>query len=345
MPGSKDLPSIDGKPATGQHDELQQRLNELAHGHPSSPRNADGSQQAEPVDLRAFETEDEADEPESDPADAATDGAAEPGHGNGPTGADAATAGAADSASPEWRAELPRLQGLWERHKQNWPAEQRPPVDRSTDEDGSWRGDGPRQYLNAEENIVTERAHNRLGDTEREVTGTMQAVEAEVPGARLVGLTFRFKGVERFKEKVSAELRAKPERSIDQITSNVPDAVRYTYQFDSDRYTEGYWDVCQQLQKSGYEMDSSRSYWSNMQYRGINTRWWHPTGELVEVQIHSEESFSAKQLTHEAYERIRSSGPSDLERGELYDFQSEVTSHIPVPTGALAIPDYSKKES
>jgi hypothetical protein len=335
-----------GEPAAGSKGSLEHRASRLRHGHPSSPYNADGSPRAATTDLNQLEAAEETDVSESGPASAVADDGGQPAHADHqPERADSTAASASDGASAEWRAELPRLQGRWESHKERWPAEQRVLVDRSADEEGSWRGDAPGQYLDAEENIATEHAHGRLQDTEGEVTGTMHAVEAEVPGARLAGLEHRLKGMERFKEKVSTELRAKPERSTNQITKDVPDAVRYTYQFDNYRYTEGYWDVCRQLRQNGYEMDSSRNYWDNAQYKGINTRWRHPAGQLIEVQIHSEQSFSAKQLTHEAYERIRSSGPSDVERGELYDFQSEVTSHVPVPPGASAIPDYHTKDS
>ena len=173
----------------------------------------------------------------------------------------------------------------------------------------------------------------------------MKAVEADVPGARLVGLQYCLKGEDRFKEKVAEELRAKPDRSIGQIGDNLPDAVRYTYQIEANRYVDGYRDVCQELGQNGYEMEFSRNSWDSAQYRGINTRWRTPAGQLVEVQFHTLESFSAKQLTHQAYERIRSPAASDLERDELYAFQGEVAAQVAVPEGAPAIPDYRKKEA
>jgi hypothetical protein len=347
MPGPRDLPGIDGRPETPDSraqpadtkSPLQHRGGRLPPGHPSSPYNTDGSRRTAAVSLKELEAAEETDTSESSPGADGGDLAGRPEHSG-----DRAE-GANDGVSEGWRAALPQLQGLWERHKERWPAERRPPVDRSDDEEGSWRGDGPRQYLNAEENLVTKHALGRVHDAEREVTGTMKAVEADVPGARLVGLEHRLKDMERFKEKVSTELRAKPDRSIDQIGNNVPDAMRYTYQFSDERYTDGYWDVCRQLQQGGYEIEFSRNSWDGLQYKGINSRWRHPAGQLIEVQFHTEKSFSAKQLTHQAYERIRGSAPLDLERGELYDFQSEVTSHVPVPAGAQAIPDYRKKET
>ncbi len=314
MPGSRDVPSIDGKPAAGQDDALRQRLNGLADGHPSSSRNADGSPRPEPVNMKAFETGDE-------------------------TGPPSAPAGA---ASPQWRAELPRLQGLWERHQGNWPAEQRPPVDRSTDEEGSWRGDGPRQYLNAEENLAAEHGLDRVNDNELKLTGMLRTIESEVPGTRLVGLEHRLKGMERFKEKVATELRAKPERSITEIIGRMADTVRYTYQCDKSSYVDTYENICELLEARGNEMTVCRNYWGDVEYKGVNTRWLATSGQIFEVQFHTADSFHAKQLTHGAYERLRTRAAPSAERPELESFQETVTSQVHVPADVETITNYRK---
>jgi hypothetical protein len=84
----------------------------------------------------------------------------------------------------------------------------------------------------------------------------------------------------------------------------------------------------------------SRNSWDSSQYKGINTRWRTEDGQLFEVQIHTPESFEAKQLTHGAYERIRSPGTSKAERDELYEFQAEVAAKIPRPDQVTEIPNY-----
>jgi hypothetical protein len=106
------------------------------------------------------------------------------------------------------------------------------------DEPGSWRGDGG-QYLNMEENLVTDQALDRIRDVEPHVTGDLSAIEGEIPNGQLVGLEYRLKGEDRFKEKVSYETRRKPERSLGEIAERVPDVVRYTYQFDKEHYVQG----------------------------------------------------------------------------------------------------------
>jgi len=251
-----------------------------------------------------------------------------------------------EAASPDsrsWGDSLSHFKEQWERHKERWPQEQRPPVDHSTDEPGSWRGEGD-QYLNAEENLVAGHSLESIRPIEEKVSATVQEVREEVPDCDLVGLGNRFKGEERFKEKVSDELRAKPDRSIAVISENMPDAVRYTFQFDREDYVDGYWNTLGCMERHGCEMELSRNSWDSPQYKGINTRWRTPAGQLFEVQFHTPESFEAKQLTHTAYERIRSPTASDQERDELYEFQSEVSASIPVPTDSPTIADYPKKE-
>jgi hypothetical protein len=251
---------------------------------------------------------------------------------------------APQSDSRSWWEALPYFKEEWKHHEERWPQEQRPQVDRSQDEPGSWRGGGD-QYLNAEENLVTGHALERIRPIEEKVNATLHEIKEEVPGCDLVGLKFSLKGEERFKEKVSDEVRAKPDRSIAAISDNMPDAVRYTFQFDREDYVDGYWSTLGCMEQHGYEMDFSRNSWGSSQYNGINTRWWTPSGQLFEVQFHTPESFEAKQLTHEAYERIRSPGASDEERGELYEFQSGVSGSVPIPADSLTIPDHPKKEA
>jgi hypothetical protein len=252
-----------------------------------------------------------------------------------------------EAASPDsrsWEDSLSHFKEQWERHKERWPQEQRPPVDRSTDEPDSWRGEGD-QYLNAEEHLVAEHALERIRPIEEKVSATVQEVRAEVSDCDLVGLGNRLKGEERFKEKVSDELRGKPHRSIAEITERMPDAIRYTFQLDADRYAAGYWNIRDRLELSGSEHMMTRNSWDSPDYKGVNTRWLSPEGQVFEVQFHTPESYQAKQLTHTAYERLRTGPAPGAERPGLEAFQQNVSAHIPTPQGALAIPNFRKNGS
>ena len=82
------------------------------------------------------------------------------------------------------------------------------------------------------------------------------------------------------------------------------------------------------------------------QYKGINSQWIEPdTGQRFEVQFHTRISFEAKQLTHGAYERLRSQQADAFEELVLEAFQKKVTGEVPVPPGADSIPDYPERRA
>lgn len=124
----------------------------------------------------------------------------------------------------------------------------------------------------------------------------------------------------------------------------ISDAIRYTFCFEPENYSEGYRDVKQRLEHD-YRMIYSKNHWAgDPEYKGINTRWIGPEGQLFEVQFHTPESFHAKhELTHRPYERLRSALTSDHERRELGAYQREVCRWIIHPEGAAVIPDYPQK--
>ncbi|WP_149263473.1 hypothetical protein [Actinomadura sp. K4S16] len=211
------------------------------------------------------------------------------------------------------------------------------------DEPGSWRGDDD-QYLNYEENYAAGRAFERVRDQEVDVTDKIKIGETEVADAELVGLEYRIKGEDRFKEKVAetlaAELREDPTRAAESI----PDALRYTYQLPADKYVQGYREITEKLEGDGYQMVFSRNSWDTPVYKGVNTRWKTSGGQLFEVQFHTPESFEAKQLTHAAYERRRSPGVGVLEAEKLDDFQREVSAGIPIPKNISDIVSFRREE-
>ena len=67
------------------------------------------------------------------------------------------------------------------------------------------------------------------------------------------------------------------------------------------------------------------------------------TGSRFEMQFHTPESLEAKELTHQAYERIRGSDATPAERREARAFQRRVNALLPTPPGADRIKDYPEK--
>jgi hypothetical protein len=126
----------------------------------------------------------------------------------------------------------------------------------------------------------------------------------------------------------------------------VSDAIRYTFQYQEARYTQGVLADIMRLKDQGFKLDKLKNSWSDEQYKGINSQWIEPdSGQRFEVQFHTAISFEGKQLNHSAYERLRSKQADIFEELVLEAFQKKVTAEVPVPLGAESIPDYPERKA
>jgi hypothetical protein len=223
-------------------------------------------------------------------------------------------------------------------------ADRQPAPDRSADPPGSFRSHGG-FYLNPGRHAEAVTAIDRVRKAEPAISADMRTIGQENRhGGWLEGFEHRLKGDDRLKEKVAEKLEAEPRMPAAEALREVADAIRYTFCFQPESYAQGHYQIKERLESHGYEMCYSKNSWTDPEYKGINTRWVTPDGQRFEVQIHTVESFHAKHhVTHAAYERIRNPAASRSELRELHAFQREVCSHIRVPEGAVAIPDYRKE--
>jgi hypothetical protein len=182
----------------------------------------------------------------------------------------------------------------------------------------------------------------RVEQIERDtVTPAMRRIESEDQDRHLVGLDHRLKGKDRLAEKVIAAVDEQPDLTHEHAFALIKDAIRYTFQYTDDRYTEGVYADCDRLSNEGFEPVERRNSWDHDEYKGINSRWRAPeSGQLFEVQFHTQPSFEAKEETHWAYEKLRDPTTSRAEQAKMSAYQREVTTRVPVPPGATEIPDY-----
>jgi hypothetical protein len=253
------------------------------------------------------------------------------------------TATREQAAAEKWGETAKESRWMWAEYQRKWPPEERAPVDRSDDPPGSWRGDGNR-VLDRAVNGRVESECDRITEREQEkISPALRAAESQDPDRHLIGFEHRLKGRDRIKEKIYGmikELDFTPEQAV----SHVPDAIRYTFQYREARYTQGVLADIARLKDQGFDLDKLKNSWSDDQYKGINSRWIEPdTGQRFEVQFHTRISFEAKQLTHGAYERLRTRQADKFEELVLEAFQKKVTAEVPVPPGADGIPDYPER--
>ena len=248
------------------------------------------------------------------------------------------------AATDKWNEKVTESRWIWTEYQRKWPPSERVSSDQPADP-GTWRGEGNR-VLERADNDQVEAACDRIADLERDkITPTMRAIESQDPDRHLVGLDKCLKGRDRIKEKVYDTVKER-DHSLEDAVSLIPDAIRYTLQYRESRYTQGVWADIGRLKEQGFELHKLKNSWSKDQYKGVNTQWIDPdTGQRFEVQFHTSISFEAKQLTHDAYKRLRSHQADKFEELVLEAFQKKVAADVPVPLGATDIPHYQQRGS
>jgi hypothetical protein len=236
------------------------------------------------------------------------------------------------AASEKWQENVTQYRWLWSEYQRKWPPEERP--------SDSWRGDRGRSLDDADNSRVEAECDRIAKREEERVSPAMRAIESQDPDRHLIGFEHRLKGRDRIKEKVCDKME-EFSYSAEQAVSAVSDTIRYTFQYRESRYTQGVWTDLERLKERGFELHTLKNSWSSDQYKGINSQWIEPdTGQRFEVQFHTRISFEAKQLTHDAYKRLRTKQADKFEQMVLEAFQSKVAADIPVPPGAEDIPDH-----
>jgi hypothetical protein len=253
---------------------------------------------------------------------------------------------AADRAA--WAEALPELRSAWEDHKDRYPERAR--ATPQTASDGSWTS-GEHRRLDPEQNTEATKAHADLADEAgRHILPALRRIEAADPDRQLAGLEHMVKGEDRLKEKLADAWSGRPGLSTRQVLSMIPDAVRSTLTYSSERYADGVITDIVRLKAEGFELLKLKNLWHADQYKGANSQWLRPdTGTRFEMQFHTPESLEAKELTHEAYERIRSNAvlpvdEQDLdEERDLENFQRHVNAQVVIPPGTGRIKDFPEK--
>ena len=249
-----------------------------------------------------------------------------------------------DPQAAKWPDNAEVSRWMWGKYLEKWPPEERPPVDTSDDPTGSWRADSAR-YLSPADNAEVEQDCDAIADREEKIISPrLREVESSDPDRRLIGFDHRLKGLDRVKEKVYDDMDLLG-RSLREAISLLPDAIRYTFEYDEARYAQGVTADIARMKEQGFKLEVLKNFWSDDQYKGINSRWIEPvTGQRFEMQFHTSISAEAKEITHKAYERLRTHQADPFEELVLEAFQRKVSADIPVPSGAADISDYSERE-
>lgn len=161
----------------------------------------------------------------------------------------------------------------------------------------------------------------------------MEEIAQALPDAELPGLEARRKGKYSLCRKIAADVS--DGLPLDVAVDKVSDSVRYTFLFESGKYSSQTTSVRRMLESSGYEIQKFENTWGSRDYSGINSVRLDPrSGVIFEVQFHTPESFAAKTESHPLYEMTRLPGLSPEARAAAVAASRSISDKVKAPPGA-----------
>ena len=306
--------------------ELHERMERLPPGHPSSPYNDDGSRKPSQQDLSDYEL--------SIPGD------------------------------PDYHPDAPDLPEMSHTHEtsgddiqdhdsptaEGEPHQELPP-DREQISDADAQEQQELRLSQVTDQMVARcrEVEGRDADGtygERGLTPAMRRIESQLDHGHLAEKTeeYALKSPERFTEKLAERSQRFVNADPSDLAAEIHDGIRYAFIFEFEHYTAGVDLTQSRLAEAGYDHIETKPGWHGDEYKGVNSQWRDPASGLrFEVQFHTDESWSAKQTTHWAYEKIRTTSASVEETESLRSYQREVSASVRIPPDAFDIPAYKKE--
>ncbi len=129
-------------------------------------------------------------------------------------------------------------------------------------------------------------------------------------GISLSGLEYSVKTASSVEDKVDRQIKKGADNSPVRILENMGDVIRYTTICNHDDIINIAKQIQKDLENKDYILNGISNYYKTpfkkTLYMGFHMSFVSPQGQVVEIQVHSDESFKVKQDGHEMYEIIRS---------------------------------------
>lgn len=195
------------------------------------------------------------------------------------------------------------------------------------------------------EERVAENFYNKKRVLEKEITKLVKE-SIENTGNKLEGLEYSFKGAKSVIDKIKRE-RANTDdifKTDEDILNEFSDLFRYTEICKHDEIINVTKKTISEMKKNGFVLSKVKNYYNKpfkaTGYMGMHLNFISPMGEIIELQVHSEESFKAKQEGHILYEKIRSVSTPIEEKEKLKEEVLKIHTSVKKPKGYKSFKDY-----
>jgi hypothetical protein len=191
--------------------------------------------------------------------------------------------------------------------------------------------------------------YNEMRVLEPLITADMQQLSSSL-GTGFAGTEFSVKTASSVEDKLQ---RAENEIQQDQSLIGhrfdprstlyaLKDVIRYTEVCEHDTIMSVAKSTISELEDKGYTLSGIRNYYTapypDTGYQGLHLNFITPYGQEIELQVHSQESFEAKQAGHKLYEQIRSVSTLESDKEAMKMQINQVHSSIPKPQGYESLP-------
>ena len=186
----------------------------------------------------------------------------------------------------------------------------------------------PRGTLTPDQARVADALVQRARAAEPRITASVAEI-AQAAGGRLLGDTNRLKSADSLQRKLAEKLAG--DVPLREAMATMKDSVRYSIGMPDAAYTAGVETAIRHLVEQGFRPADFRSRWDGSGTGGLFTTWSDPhTGQLFEVQFHTDASYHATHATAPSLVGLRlPADPGDV---------TIVPDHpISVPDGATGI--------
>lgn len=176
------------------------------------------------------------------------------------------------------------------------------------------------------------------------ITSDIKEVVSEL-GSNLSGLQYSVKTASSISDKLDRDLHYHSDISPEESLLSMKDVIRYTEICEHDDIFNVANDTIDSLKEKGYILSGVKNYYlhpfKSTGYMGLHLNFISPYGQEIELQVHSEESFEAKQRGHELYEQLRSVSTPIQDKKILQKRILEIHNTVDKPFGYQTLKDFS----
>lgn len=175
---------------------------------------------------------------------------------------------------------------------------------------------------------------------EVEPTITSDVVSAvSSSGSKMYGLENRMKQASSLAAKIGSDAK-EDGVSFEDAAKSIKDCIRYTSVTDNKNFVKSYSETKQKLEDLGYQETRRKNFFKmykngEVQHKSLQCTYRDPNGYEFEIQFHTPESQTAKELKLPLYNERRRAGLSESRKARLESAMHDLAEQVPYPDGVF----------